>query len=555
VVLVTAPDRLSRNDVHQMLVLEELERHGVRVQFLDRPMSDDPHDRLLLQIRSAVGEYERTLISDRMRRGRLMKYRRGQLLPWSRPPYGYRVNPEQPRDPDGACLDEAEATLVAEMFAWYLEPGCTLYRVAKRLTELGVPTPTGKPRWNVSSVRGILRNPAYTGTAYANRTQPIPSKKRKSALLPVGPGTSSAARSEEEWIAIAVPAVVSQEVFEQVQEKLSHNQQSALRNNKAYNYLLRGLVSCGHCRLSAHGRTTGRNDAYHYYVCRGRSDSLRAAQGERCTARYAPAVQLDALVWEDLCKVMTHPDLIAHALERAHGGHWLPQELQARIANLERAKRQLAGQQERLLEAYLANVVMLDEFERKRQELRQKQEAVEQQIAQLQATATQRAELSETLTSIETFCQQVRPALESASFAQRRQLVELLIDRIIVTDETVEIRYVIPTRPEGPHLPFCQLRTDYRNHLSSRQSRSRLRPLRTAQLAGLASSYAVLFSGSSFPGQDAALFQTTGAGLDGAPGSFAALERATHANFQSRRCHSHRPLLSAPQLWRLPFPS
>jgi site-specific DNA recombinase len=66
-------------------VLEELAEHGVMVEFLERPMSDDPHDRLLLQIRSAVAEYERTLITDRMRRGRLRKLRAGQLVPWSIP--------------------------------------------------------------------------------------------------------------------------------------------------------------------------------------------------------------------------------------------------------------------------------------------------------------------------------------------------------------------------------------------------------------------------------------------------------------------------------------
>ena len=98
-VLVTEPDRLARNYVHQMIVLEELERAGCQVEFLDRPMSDDPHDRLLLQIRGAVAEYERTLIADRMRRGRQMKYRAGVLLPWTRPPYDYRLNPDRPRDP------------------------------------------------------------------------------------------------------------------------------------------------------------------------------------------------------------------------------------------------------------------------------------------------------------------------------------------------------------------------------------------------------------------------------------------------------------------------
>jgi len=55
-VLITAPDRLARNYVHQMLVIEEWGRRGVSVEFLDRPMSDDPHDQLLLQIRGAVAE-------------------------------------------------------------------------------------------------------------------------------------------------------------------------------------------------------------------------------------------------------------------------------------------------------------------------------------------------------------------------------------------------------------------------------------------------------------------------------------------------------------------
>jgi len=58
-VVVAAPDRLARNYVHQVLLIDELAGYGCRVEFLDRPMSDDPHDQLLLQIRGAVAEYER----------------------------------------------------------------------------------------------------------------------------------------------------------------------------------------------------------------------------------------------------------------------------------------------------------------------------------------------------------------------------------------------------------------------------------------------------------------------------------------------------------------
>ena len=108
-VLLTAPDRLARNYTHQMVVLEELERPGCRVQFLDRPISDEPHDQLVLQIRGAVAEYERTLIAERMRRGHQAKIRSGHLLPWSRAPYGYRAHPERPRDARLLTIDPVQA--------------------------------------------------------------------------------------------------------------------------------------------------------------------------------------------------------------------------------------------------------------------------------------------------------------------------------------------------------------------------------------------------------------------------------------------------------------
>lgn len=100
-VLLTTPDRLARNYVHQIVLLEELERFGCVVEFLDRPMNQDPHDQLLLQIRGAVAEYERTLIAERMRRGRLRKLQAGTLLPWTHPPYGYRLHPPGARPTAG----------------------------------------------------------------------------------------------------------------------------------------------------------------------------------------------------------------------------------------------------------------------------------------------------------------------------------------------------------------------------------------------------------------------------------------------------------------------
>src|SRR5216683_3126298 len=458
VVVVTAPDRLARNYVHQVLLIEELAGHGCRVEFLDRPMSSDPHDQLLLQIRGAVAEYERTLITERMRRGRQAKLRAGTLLPWTTPPFGYRLDAERPRDAAAVRVEPGESVLVAQMFDWYLEPQATVYQLARRLTGLGVATPTGKPRWNVASVRWILRNPAYTGRALTNRTRVTPARQRKSAMLPAGPGVSHAPRPPEDWIEVPVPQILSEETFAQVQAKLDGNQQGAARNTR-HEYLLRALVSCGACRLSCTGRQSAAG--YRYYLCRGRTDALRAAQGQRCTARYIPAGQLDELVWADLCALLTDPAQLGHALQRARGGAWLPQELRARQAAIRQALGQLERQQQRLLDAYLAEVVGLPELERKRQELDRRHATLLAQQRQLDAAAEQRLELKAVADGIEAFCQTIRAGLATATFAQRRQLAELLIDRVVVTGSDVEIRYVLPTSPDGPHRPFCQLRKDH----------------------------------------------------------------------------------------------
>ena len=55
----------------------------------------------------------------------------------------------------------------------------------------------------------------------------------------------------------------------------------------------------------------------------------------------------------------------------------------------------------------------------------------------------------------------VRAGLAGADFAQKRQLVELLTDRVLVTDGQVEIRYVVPLSPDSERVRFCHLRKDY----------------------------------------------------------------------------------------------
>jgi len=460
-VLITTPDRLARKYIYQMLLIEELEKSGCLVEFVERPMSQDPHDQLVLQIRGAVAEYERNLITDRMRRGRLQKYRAGTLLPWGPPPYGFRTDPAHLRDPAGVRLEPAEAATVAEMFVYYLQDGHTLRGLAKHLRELGVCGPRGSFHWSDGTIRHILTNPVYTGTVYAGRNHYRPATGRISPLKPVGGGNGSIERvPPEDWIVVAqIPAIVSQEQFEMIQEKLKHNQSIASRNNTKHQYLLRAMISCGLCHLACTGRTT--DTGHGYYACNGKRTLLQSPRTEKCPSRFLPVGQLDDLVWADLCEVLLHPECLTLALQRAQGGKWLPQELQARRENLRKARVSIEHQMEGLTEAYLAGVVPLEEYKRRRPELEQRLEGLTAQMRQLEASANKHVELAGIAQSMEEFCQRVSSGLEQASFEQKRHLIELLIDRVVVTNEEVEIRYVIPTSTSSEQTRFCHLRANY----------------------------------------------------------------------------------------------
>lgn len=249
-VLITAPDRLARTYVHQVLVLEELQGNGCQVHFVEHRMSQDGHDQLLLQMRAAVAE--------RLRRGRQHKLQAGLLLPWTRPLYGYRLSPEQPRDPRGVRLQESEAVQVSASFAAYLQAGQTRGSLARHLIAQGIPTPSGKSRWNTSTLRTSLSNPADSGTLSAGRAHAVQPRRRRSPLQPVGQRTCNHATPPEDWILVGhIPPLVSAEQFEQVQAKLAHTQACAVRHNSRQPYLLRALVSCGRCGHACTGRAQG----------------------------------------------------------------------------------------------------------------------------------------------------------------------------------------------------------------------------------------------------------------------------------------------------------
>ena len=136
--------------------------------------------------------------------------------------------------------------------------------------------------------------------------------------------------------------------------------------------------------------------------------------------------------------------------------------MQARRDVLRRGVATLRQALERLTTAYLDGVLGLEEYRRRRRELEERERALHRQAGQLEAQVDRRAEIARLAEGAEAFCARVRHGLAVATWEQRRQLIEDLVARVVVRGAEVEIRYVVPTKPDPSGTRACHLHPDYR---------------------------------------------------------------------------------------------
>jgi site-specific DNA recombinase len=454
VVAVYSPDRLARRYAYQVVLLEELRKAACEVVFVHHPLSDDPHDQLLLQIQGAVAEYERALLGERFRRGKLQKARAG-LWVGGKPPYGYRHVPKRDGVPAHLVIDDAEAEVVRELYRWLIDERMTVRQILKRLAAGPWRPRCGRRLWSSAVVHRILSDPVYTGTAYTNRYAFVPPRRPRSRGPRTYENTCRRPRPREEWIGIPVPAIIDEQSHRQALEQLRRNAALSFRNNTRNDYLLRCLLSCRTCGLAMFGVThhaTDRQPERRYYQCHGK-DCVVRDRDCRCPRRAVKAEELEAAVWGHLKQLLNDPATLLAQFEafarqagdQAADSRAAEQKWEARLRQLDREER-------RLLDAYQAEALDVAELKERREQIagrRQVLVAQREQQARLQAEQHTAREI---WTDLKAFCERTRSRLEEATLADRQRILQLLIERVIVGDDTLEIRHVIPLRrlePEG----------------------------------------------------------------------------------------------------------
>ena len=104
------------------------------------------------------------------------------------------------------------------IFRDYVESNLSMRQISWQLNQVLVPSPSGKAVWGVSMIGRLIRNEAYVGRAYYNRTASVldrhPTKAKRQMRRP-----------RDQWIPIPVPAILDEELFEAAQRVSYDNSQ------------------------------------------------------------------------------------------------------------------------------------------------------------------------------------------------------------------------------------------------------------------------------------------------------------------------------------------
>lgn len=342
-VFVYTSDRLSRDPLQLLVLVQEFQDAGVLLEFVDGKLEDTPEGRLVLYVQGYAAQKERRQIAERTMRGKEAVAKSGRLpCGTGAGMYGYDYDPAL----GIRTINEAEAQVVRMIFDWFAG-GLSKHRIACRLNEMNIPTKKGC-QWHPLTVGRVLRNRACTGVQNYGEYRHRKVRGGKTEITP---------RPESEVITIQgfTPQIIAPELFELVQERSASPQ--AKKTVAENQYLLTGFSKCLLCGSPVVGACL--NKKYRYYRCRGTvPTSTRPAV---CDARYIPADAFEGFVWNRISEILLDPATLVAEL-RQHlttGGGDTGQEM----TKLRREIRDLKAQQMRLLEQRGRDVIDQDLLE------------------------------------------------------------------------------------------------------------------------------------------------------------------------------------------------
>jgi len=434
-VVVYSLDRFSRDPVHGVILMQELEKHGISLEATTETVDNSEVGKLVFYIKGYAAKLDAERRRDATGRGKQAMLKNGKLPQGTGIGiYGYQwIKEYKKRIPF-----EREAKIVKRMFEMVAN-GDSCFKIARTLNEESIPTKSGK-KWEARTVRRIVRNPAYMGLTYFGQTS----------------GKNHEKKPQESWHVLpdVTPAIISKELFERAQAALVRSKELHPGKSK-HEYPLTGFSVCGHCGSPLIGSCL--RGKYRYYHCRGTYPT--ASRQKICDARYIQAEWLEGVVWEKVKSVLCYPELLVAEIRKqteAEQAQASNGTIDLEIKSINRKLKQYAGQERRLVQAFKLGFtpdVVLDEMNKTKKE----KEADQARIASLIQTKENIAKMGDYEAKLKELCARIAPDLDNCTNQDKKDAYTYLDLKITATPEGVDIKGYL--KPDVIKADSCVLTT------------------------------------------------------------------------------------------------
>lgn len=231
-ILTKSISRFARNTVDTLQTVRELKAVGVEVWFEKENLHTfDPKCEMMLTIMSSLAQEESRSISENVRWGQQQSMRKGKI----HLAYSHFLGFKKGADGRPEIVEE-EAAIVRNIYEWFLS-GESINAIAARLTDMGIPTPSGKSRWSVSTIKSILSNEKYKGEALLQKTYTV-DYLSKEVRKNTGEVPFIRVRNSHE-------PIIDPDVFDRVQDML--RRRTKYRRKLRTSHPFAGKIICGDC--------------------------------------------------------------------------------------------------------------------------------------------------------------------------------------------------------------------------------------------------------------------------------------------------------------------
>lgn len=300
IILVHSASRMFRSVYDSEFYQRKLLDAGVRVESITQQFPNDTAGVVMKQITASYDEYHSSRTSTDVRRSRAHLLRQG-LWPGGRPAFGFKLLAHShagTKIRKKLIIDEDAAGVVRTVYKLALNgdgegPPLGIVKIVRWLNERGFRTRDAS-RWSVAAVHKMLTNPAYRGEVhFIERPSQYDPRKPELFIYPV-------------------EAIVSREVFEEIQALLETR--SPKKHSKLISspLLLAGLAFCGACgaAMTLRTGTSHTGMVYRYYQC---NKVIRQGRFD-CNGLCIPEAVLDEAVLHAVSDRLLSPHRLAELL-------------------------------------------------------------------------------------------------------------------------------------------------------------------------------------------------------------------------------------------------